>query len=135
MDNCEECHGPGGVGTTEAPNIVGVAAREIASAIQEVPAMNLGSLQALSSEDLHMIADFLNANGNEADSVSIESSDDGDGPSARSSTSGKLTVSGTTTSGNGVTPRTGAFNSLGLTTRNDTLYSPGMLTGTSNSAI
>ena len=66
--NCEECHGAGGVGTVEAPNIVGADAEMIMDAI-DVVAVMLPLADVLTDDDIDEIAMFLDMETAAADSV------------------------------------------------------------------
>ncbi len=57
IDNCESCHGAGGVGGPDG-DVVGESASDIAEAILEVPEMN--SLSVLTAEEIDAIAAYLN---------------------------------------------------------------------------
>lgn len=59
-DNCSGCHGPAGVGTATAPNIVGETATDIADAFVEYP-IDHASVAALATADIQLIADYLAA--------------------------------------------------------------------------
>lgn len=57
IDNCESCHGAGGVGGPDG-DVAGESADDIAEAILEVPEMN--SLSVLTEEEIAAIAEYLN---------------------------------------------------------------------------
>ncbi|MEK6748038.1 MAG: PKD domain-containing protein [Pseudomonadota bacterium] len=60
IDNCESCHGVGGVGIAgTGSNILGASAREIASAIEDITEMQTPELQALTRRERSLIAFFL----------------------------------------------------------------------------
>ena len=66
--NCEECHGAGGVGTAEAPVIVGADAEMIADAIDAVAVMQ-PLADVLTDDDIDEIAMFLDTAAAAANSV------------------------------------------------------------------
>lgn len=58
--NCSGCHGPAGVGTATAPNIVGESATDIADAFVEYPTDH-ASVATLTTVEIQEIADYLAA--------------------------------------------------------------------------
>lgn len=59
QENCELCHGVGGVGTDKGVALIGRTRNDIQTAIDTVPVMDLPNLRDLSRRQLDLIAFFL----------------------------------------------------------------------------